>query len=147
MGPSEGSIGDPGPHLSSPILPWFPPERRKSLFWPSGAGTPPPPLWAKKKGAKKVLSPTSDGDGQGGCPRGPGDCRGHGLSRVCGSSLCATQDPLVMPPSTAARRLRTERPHAEGREFRPSTFPELTAPMDLPSWGHWVDLRRHWLEM
>ena len=130
----KGPLGDPGPHLSSPILPWFCPEHRKSLFWPSGAGHP-PPLWAKKNSAKKMcLSPTSDGDGWG-CLRGPEDCRGHGPSRACGSSLCATQDLLVMPPSTAACWLQTEQSHTEGQEFRPSTIPELTAPMDLPSWG------------
>ena len=54
--------------------------------------------------------------------------------------------PSLCPPNAAARRLRTEGPHAEGREFSPGAFPELTAPMGLPG-DHWVDLRRHWLEM
>ena len=142
-GRPKGPLGGPGPHLSSPILPWFRPERRKSLFWPSGAGTPPV---GQKKVPKRRLSSTSDGDGRGGCPRGPGDRGGHGPSRVCGGSPCAARDPLVMPPNAASRRPRTERPHAEGREFRPGAFPELTTPMDLPG-GHWVDLRRRWLEM
>ena len=142
-GRPKGPLGGPGPHLSSPILPWFRPERRKSLFWPSGAGTPPV---GQKKVPKRRLSPTSDGDGRGGCPRGPGDRGGHGPSRVCGGSPCAARDPHAVPPNAAVRRLRTERPHAEGREFRPGAFPESTTPMDLPGDG-WVDLSRQGLEM
>ena len=53
-GRPKGPSGGPGPHLSSPILPWFRPERRKSLFWPSGAGTP---LVGQEKGAKKAPKP------------------------------------------------------------------------------------------
>ena len=56
------------------------------------------------------------------------------------------RDPHAVPPNAASRRPRAERPHAEGREFSPGAFPELTTPMDLPG-GHLVDLRRHWLEM
>ena len=53
-GHPKGPLGGPGPHLSSPILPRFRPERRKSLFWPSGAGTPPV---GQKKSAKKAPNP------------------------------------------------------------------------------------------
>ena len=54
--------------------------------------------------------------------------------------------PHAVPLNAASRRPRAERPHAKGREFSPGAFPELTTPMDLPG-DHWVDLRRHWLEM
>ena len=89
---------------------------------------------------------TSNGDGRERCPRGPEDRGGHGPSRVGGGSPCAERDLLVMPGNAAVHRLRTEGPHAEGQEFRPGAFPELTTPMDLPG-GHWLDFRRHWLEM
>ena len=104
-GHPKGPLGGPGPHLSSPILPRFRPERRKSLFWPLGAGTPPV---GQKKERKRWLSPTSDGDGRGGCPRGPGDRGGHGPSRVCGGSPCAAPGP---PRCAPKRRL----PPAAGR--------------------------------
>ena len=61
-GRPKGPLGGPGAHLSSPILPRFRPERRKSLFWPLGAGAPPV---GQKKVPKRWLSPTSDGDGRG----------------------------------------------------------------------------------
>ena len=67
-----------------------------------------PPLWAKEKVRKRRLSPTSDGDGRGGCPRGPGDRGGHGPSRVCGGSPCAAPGP---PRCAPKRRL----PPAAGR--------------------------------
>jgi hypothetical protein len=54
--------------------------------------------------------------------------------------------PHAVPPNAASCRPRAERPHAEGREFRPGAFPESTTPMDLPG-GRWVDLRRQELEM
>ena len=56
------------------------------------------------------------------------------------------RDPHAVPPNAASCRPRAERPHAEGREFRPGAFPESTTSMDLPG-GRWVDLRRHGLEM
>ena len=143
-GRPKGPSGGPGPHLSSPILPRFRPERRKSLFWPSGAGTPPV---GQKKSAKKAPKPNQRQGWLGwGCPRGPGDCRGHRPSWVCSSRPCTTWSPLAMPPNTAIRRLWAERPHTEGQEFRHSALPELTAPMDLPG-GCWVGLRRRRLEM
>ena len=65
-GHPKGPLGGPGPHLSSPMLPWFRPERWKSLFWPSGAGTP---LWAQKKcqkGAKpEPATGMAGGDAEG----------------------------------------------------------------------------------
>ena len=105
-----------------------------------------PPLWAKTKVPKRWLSSTSDGDGRGGCPKGPGHRGGHGPSRVCGGCPCVARGPLAVPPNAASRRPRAERPHAEGREFRPGAFPESTTPMDLPG-GRWVDLSRQGLEM
>ena len=88
-GHPKGPLGGPGPHLSSPILPRFRPERRKSLFWPLGAGTPPV---GQKKRAKKVAKPNQRRGWPGGYPRGPGDRGGHGPSRVCGGSPCAARD-------------------------------------------------------
>ena len=58
-----------------------------------------------------------------------------------------TGPPRYMPPNAAVRRPRAEEPHTEGREIRPGAFPELTTPMDLGPGGHWVDLRRHWLDV
>ena len=130
-GRPKGPLGGPGPHLSSPILPWFRPERRKSLFWPLGAGTP---LWAKKKVRKRRLSPTSDGDGRGGCPRGPGDRGGHGPSRVCGGFPCAAPGPPCCAPK---RRL----PPAAGRAATrrgPGIQPRRVSRIDYthgPPWG------------
>ena len=54
--------------------------------------------------------------------------------------------PRVVPTNGASRRPQAEGPHAKVREFGPGAFPELTAPIDLLG-DHWVDLRRHWLEM
>ena len=59
-----------------------------------------PPV-GQKKGPKRRLSSTSDGDGREGCPRGPGDRGSHGPSRVCAGSPCAARDPLAVPPCKA----------------------------------------------
>ena len=72
-GHPKGPLGGPGPHLSSPILPRFRPERRKSLFWPSGAGTPPV---GQKKSAKKAAKPNQRRGWPGGMPKGPWGPRG-----------------------------------------------------------------------
>ena len=72
-GHPKDPLGGPGPHLSSSILPRFRPERRKSLFWPTGAGTP---LWAKKKNAKKAPNPNQRRGWPGGMPKGPWGPRG-----------------------------------------------------------------------
>ena len=142
-GRPEGPLGGCGPHLSSPILPWFRPQRRKSLLWPSGAGAPPVP----KKSAKRVSKLNQRLAWPGRMPKGPWGPRGPwaepGFWRF---PLCRTGPPRCAPQNAAVRRLRTEGPHAEGREFRPGAFPELTTPMDPPG-GHWVDLRRHWLDI
>ena len=132
-GHPKGPLGGPGPHLSSPILPWFRPERRKSLFWPSGAGTPPV---GQKKVRKRRLSPTSDGDGRGGCPRGPGDRGGHGPSRVCGGSPCAAPGP---PRCAPKRRL----PPAAGRAATrrgPGIQPRRVSRIDYPQRPPWGPL-------
>ena len=72
-GRPKGQLGGPGPHLSIPILPWFRPERRKSLFWPSGAGTPPV---GQRKSAKKAAKPNQRRRWPGGMPKGPWGPRG-----------------------------------------------------------------------
>ena len=130
-GHPKGPFGGPGPHLSSPILPRFRPERRKSLFWPLGAGTP---LWAKEKVRKRRLSPTSDGDGRGGCPRGPGDRGGPGPSRVCGGSPCAAPG---SPHCAPKRRLPPAADRAATRRG-PGIQPRRVSRIDYthgPPWG------------
>ena len=86
----KGPLGGPGPQLLSPIPPWFRPERRKSLFWPSSAGYPPSgPQKGSKKAPKLKL--------RWGCPRGMlrwlWEPQGHGPSRVCGGCPCAAWNP------------------------------------------------------
>ena len=46
--------------------------------------------------------------------------------------------PFVMPTNGAARRLRTEGPHAKVWEFRPGAFPELITPIDPPGAIGWT---------
>ena len=86
---------------------------------------------------KKCQTSTSDGDGREGCPRGPGNRGGHGLSRVGDGSPCAARNPLVMPKNAPLRRLRTEGPHAEISDFSPGSLPKFSTPIDLPG-GHWA---------
>ena len=126
MGPLEG----PGPHLSSPVLPWLHPGREKSLCCPSGASTPPQ---APQKGYKKVPKSNQRRRWPQGMPKGPwGPWTGPGLRRF---PMRRIKNPLVMPTNGAARRLQTKRPHAEVREFRPSTYPAPTAPIGTPGGG------------
>ena len=93
-----------------------------------------PPLWAKKKVPKRRLSPTSDGNGREGCPRGPGDRGGHGPSRVCGGSPCGARDSPCCAPK---RRL----PPAAGRAATrrgPGIQPRRVSRIDYthePPWG------------
>ena len=86
---------------------------------------------------KKCQTSTSDGDGRGGCPRGPGNRGGHGLSRVGDGSPCAARNPLVMPKNAPLRRLRAEGPHAEISDFSPGSLPKFSTPIDLPG-DHWA---------
>ena len=90
-GHPKGPLGGHEPHLSSPILPRFRPERRKSLFWPLGAGTP---QRAKKKwrnGAK--LEPATGMAGE--------DARGAlGTAGAMGPAESMTG--FVAPHSTSA---------------------------------------------
>ena len=86
---------------------------------------------------KKCQTSTSDGDGRGGCPRGPGNRGGHGLSRVGDGSPCAARNPLVMPKNAPLRRLRTEGPHAEISDFSPGSLPRFSTSIDLPG-DHWA---------
>ena len=98
-----------------------------------------PPLWAKKKVPKRRLSPTSDGDGRGGCPRGPGDRGGHGPSRVCGGCPCAARDsPRCAPkrrfPPAADRAATRRGPGIQPR--RVSRINHTHGPAGVPKGAH-----------
>ena len=67
-----------------------------------------PPLWAKKV-PKRRLSPTSDGDGRKGCPKGPGDRGGHGPSRVDNAFPCAALNPTITRMHAAVVTLQPSR--------------------------------------
>ena len=86
---------------------------------------------------KKCQTRASDGDGREGCPRGPENRGGHGLSRVCDGFPCAACNPLVMPRSAPLCRLRTEGPHAEILDFSRGSSPKFSTPIDLP-WDRWA---------
>ena len=105
-GHPKDPLGGPGPHLSSPILPWFLPERRKSLFWPSGADIHPV---GQKKGAKKGPSPQpatgmAGGDAQGAL----GTAGTTGRAGFAAVPRVPHGTPHAVPPNAASRRPRTE---------------------------------------
>ena len=118
----------------APYFPGSPLSVENHCFGTSGQSAS---LRRRYPSKKKCQTSTSDGDGQGGCPRGPGNRGGHGLSRVGDGSPCAARNPLVMPKNAPLRRLRTEGPHAEISDFSPGSFPKLSTPIDLPG-GHWA---------
>ena len=79
----------------APYSPCIRPERGNPLFWLPDARAP---QRAKKKRLKWRQTRTSDGDGQGGCPRGPGSRGGHGPSRTHDVLRCAALNLCLRPP-------------------------------------------------
>ena len=91
-GHPKGPFGTPEPHLSSPVLPWIPLSVENHCFGTLGQSAS---FRRRYLSQKKCQTSTSNGDGQRGCPRGPGNRGGHGLSRVDNASPCTALKPTT----------------------------------------------------
>ena len=93
-GHPKGPFGTPEPHLSGPVLPWIPLSVENHCFGTLGQSAS---FRRRYPSKKKCQTSTSDGDGRGGCPRGPGDRGGHGPSRTDDGFHCAALNLRLRP--------------------------------------------------